>query len=162
MMCNPIRTFNVMKTTKYILFILLMSVSTMAWAVEYGVYQTSSASFRSSSIASNNTMLGSASIHNGCICTAAPTIQFQSTSTMCGSGSTLSSTTNTLLDSNEPNNPSNNGFSGPRKSRPEDNEDPFDDPLTDAVPCLLLLAAAYCLYLRRKNSVPTRDSRHNQ
>lgn len=162
MMCNLIRNFNNMKTTKYILFIVLLSVSTLAWAVEYGVYQTSSASFRSSSIATNNTMLGSASIHNGCISTTAPTMQFQSTSTMSGSGSTLSSTTNAIIESNEPNAQSNNGFSGPRKARPEDNDDPYDDPLTDAVPCLLFLALGYALYLRRKNRIPTPESRDNQ
>ena len=33
-------------------------------------------------------------------------------------------------------------------------------PLTDAVPCLLLLAAAYGIYLRRKNSIQTPDSRN--
>lgn len=35
-------------------------------------------------------------------------------------------------------------------------------PLTDAVPCLLLLAAAYGIYLRRKNSIQTPESRNNQ
>jgi hypothetical protein len=33
----------------------------------------------------------------------------------------------------------------------------MEDPLTDAVPCLLLLALGYALYLRRKNSLPTPD-----
>ena len=160
MMCNLIRNFNNMKTTKYILFIVLLSVSTLAWAVEYNVYQTSSASYRSSSMTSNEN--GTIATSYGSISTTAPTMQFQSTSTMSGSGSTLSSTTNAIIESNEPNAQSNNGFSGPRKARPEDNDDPYDDPITDAVPCLLFLAAAYCLYLRRKNRIPTPDTRHNQ
>ena len=160
MMCNLIRNFNNMKTTKYILFIVLLSVSTLAWAVEYNVYQTSSAFCRSSSMTSNEN--GTIATSYGSISTTAPTMQFQSTSTMSGSGSTLSSTTNAIIESNEPNAQSNNGFSGPRKARPEDNEDPYDDPLTDAVPCLLFLALGYALYLRRKNRIPNPDSRDNQ
>ena len=34
-------------------------------------------------------------------------------------------------------------------------------PLTDAVPCLLLLALGYALYVRRKYGLPTRNSRSN-
>lgn len=157
MMCNLIRNFNNMKTTKYILFIVLLSVSTLAWAVEYNVYQTSFASYRSSSMTSNEN--GTIATSYGSISTTAPTMQFQSTSTMSGSGSTLSSTTNAIIESNEPNAQSDNGFSGPRKARPEDNDDPYDDPLTDAVPCLLLLAIGYAIYLGRKTSVPNPDSR---
>ncbi len=34
-------------------------------------------------------------------------------------------------------------------------------PLTDVVPCLLLLALGYTLYVRRKYGLPTRNSRSN-
>lgn len=43
-----------------------------------------------------------------------------------------------------------------------DKNDPYDNPLGDAVLPLLLLAAAYGIYLRRKNSVRIPDSGHQQ
>jgi hypothetical protein len=50
--------------------------------------------------------------------------------------------------------------SGPKRVGPgKPPADPFDDPLTDAVPCLLLLAIGYAIYLGRKTSVPNPDSR---
>ena len=43
-----------------------------------------------------------------------------------------------------------------------DKKDPYENPLGDAVLPLLLLAAGYAIYLRRKNSVRTSDSGHQQ
>ena len=43
-----------------------------------------------------------------------------------------------------------------------DKNDPYDNPLGDAVLPLLLLAAGYAIYLRRKNRVQTPESGHQQ
>ena len=81
---------------------------------------------------------------------AMPSAQMSSTSAMVGSGSSLPqaaiSGTHTTYDSDSSATPSN----GPRKARPEDWEDPYEDPLGDAVLPLLLLAAGYCLFIVRK------------
>ena len=98
-----------------------------------------------------------------------PVAQMHSTSAMVGSGSALPSAASTGYVSADDNLPSYSP-SGPRRARDEDEGDtppanppgPNENPLTDAVPCLLLLAAAYGIYLRRKNSIHTRDSRNNQ
>ena len=96
-----------------------------------------------------------------------PAAQMSSTSAMVGSGSSLPQAaingTQTTYDSKVfygSKDPSR----GPKKAAadgdtpPADPNGPMEDPLTDAVPCLLLLAVGYALYLRRKNSLPTRDS----
>lgn len=95
-----------------------------------------------------------------------PVAQMHSTSTMVESGSLLPNaasngviTADDLVGNEEP---AGGSFTGPRRSRPGDWEDPFKDPLTDAVPCLLLLALGYVLYLRRKKSVTTLDSQNKQ
>ena len=95
-----------------------------------------------------------------------PVAQMYSTSTMVESGSLLPNaasngviTADDLVGNEEP---AGGSFTGPRRSRPGDWEDPFKDPLTDAVPCLLLLALGYALYLRRKKSVTTLDSQNKQ
>ena len=43
-----------------------------------------------------------------------------------------------------------------------DKNDPYDNPLGDAVLPLLLLAAGYAIYLRRKNSVQIPEAGHQQ
>ena len=43
-----------------------------------------------------------------------------------------------------------------------DKKDPYENPLGDAVLPLLLLAAGYAIYLRRKNSVRIPESGHQQ
>jgi hypothetical protein len=96
-----------------------------------------------------------------------PEANMNSTSTMHLSGTTLpqAAVTGTHTTYDQTNAPS-----GPR--RIIDNEDQEDketngweepgQPLADAVPCLLLLATAYGIYLRRKNSIQTRDSQRQQ
>lgn len=104
-----------------------------------------------------------------------PVAQMHSTSAMVGSGSTLPNAASSGFISADDNlnGSSNNTPRGPRRAASDEDEDegdtpppdpngPMENPLTDAVPCLLLLAAAYCLYLRRKNSVQTPDTRDNQ
>lgn len=95
-----------------------------------------------------------------------PIAQMHSTSAMVESGSSLPNAAVTGFISADDNLPSSSPR-GPRrvivdddeKEKPDTWEDPFKDPLTDAVPCLLLLAIGYAIYLRRKTSIPTRDSR---
>ena len=99
-----------------------------------------------------------------------PVAQMHSTSAMVGSGSTLPNAASSGFISADDNlNPSsNNTPRGPRRAAeegdtpPEDPNGPNEYPITDAVPCLLFLALGYCLYLRRKNSVQTPDTRDNQ
>lgn len=94
-----------------------------------------------------------------------PVAQMHSTSAMVESGSSLPNAAVTGFISADDNLPSSSPR-GPRRvideddkeEKPESWRDPMEDPLTDAVPCLLLLALGYVLYLRRKKSVTTRDS----
>jgi hypothetical protein len=96
-----------------------------------------------------------------------PKASMHSTSTMPLSGSNLpqAAVNGTYTTYDQPKSPS-----GPRRIiDQEDQEDKETNgweepgqPLTDAVPCLLLLAAAYGIYLRRKNSIQTRDSQRQQ
>lgn len=91
---------------------------------------------------------------------ALPEAHMYSTSAMVGSGTSLpqaavTGTSTTYDQSHTP--------SGPRRIiDKEDQEDKENDgwkepgtPLTDAVPCLLLLAVGYALYTRRKNKQDT-------
>ena len=83
-----------------------------------------------------------------------PVAQMYSTSAMVESGSVLPNaassgviTADEWIGNDEPTGESG---SGPRRARPGDWNDPYDDPLTDAVPCLLLLAIAYAFFTARK------------
>ena len=83
-----------------------------------------------------------------------PVAQMYSTSAMVESGSELPNaassgviTADEWIGNDEPTGESG---SGPRRARPGDWNDPYEDPLTDAVPCLLLLALGYTLYVVRK------------
>lgn len=93
-----------------------------------------------------------------------PVAQMHSTSAMVGSGSALPSAASTGYVSADDNLPSYSP-SGPRRAKEEGDDTPPDPPgpnetpLADAVPCLLLLAIGYAIYLRRKTSVPNPDSR---
>ena len=144
-----------MKTMKYILLIICVACASTMMAVDYKVHQT--ASFKSTS---------STQFYSGSVCTiastssaTAPTGEFRSTSAMPSLGTTLSLST---LDAVSVEEPETNITPGPKRERPEDWEDPYKDPIGDAVLPLLLLAAGYSIYLRRKNSVRTPDAGHNQ
>lgn len=95
-----------------------------------------------------------------------PVAQMHSTSAMVGAGSALpfAAGGDMEIGAQSP----QKGITGPRRVIDEDDkeeekpdgwQDPFKDPLTDAVPCLLLLAIGYAIYLGRKTSVPNPDSR---
>jgi hypothetical protein len=98
---------------------------------------------------------------------AMPEAHMYSTSTMVGSGTSLpqaavTGTSTTYDQSHTP--------SGPRRIIDEEDEkdkenDGWKDPglpIGDAVLPLLLLAAGYAIYLRRKNRVQTPASEHQQ
>ncbi len=93
-----------------------------------------------------------------------PVAQMHSTSAMVGSGSALPSAATTGVISADDNLP-NSSPRGPRRAKgegddaPPDPNGPMEDPLTDAVPCLLLLALGYALYVRRKYGLPPHASR---
>ena len=78
-----------------------------------------------------------------------PEVQMQSTSVMVSSGSTLpqAAATGTVLTSEIPGSYSQIRLHGsqPRRSRPGDNEDPYKDPVGDAVWPLMVLACAYLI-----------------
>ena len=80
-----------------------------------------------------------------------PCAQMRSTSAMIGYEGTIPSAavsgTYTTYDSDNPAPPTN----GPKKARPEDWEDPYKDPVGDAILPLALLAAAYLVFVARKH-----------
>ena len=96
-----------------------------------------------------------------------PVAQMHSTSAMVGSGSALPSAASTGYVSADDN---LNSYSprGPQRAaaKEDDEEDippadpngPMENPLGDAVPCLLLLAAAYALRVARKRHQTTNST----
>ena len=133
-----------MKTMKYILLIICIACVTTAMAVDYKV--------NSANHGAENHRYTHAQ-YEASLATA-PEMVFRSTSTMPSCGSSLSSAEELTIGEETP------APSGPKRVGPsKPPADPFDDPLTDAVPCLLLLAIGYAIYLGRKTSVPNPDSR---
>jgi len=85
--------------------------------------------------------------------TQLPEVQMQSTSTMVGTGSNLpqAATTGVVITTDDGSNGSVFGRQGHiRKSRPGDNKDPYEDPIGDAVWLLILAAAVYGVYRRKR------------
>lgn len=160
-----------MKAMKYLLIVIaFLGCSTLLKATEYKLYETSSATYKTPTSMSRvgNKARGGIYTHTGNnVCPTSienPTVNFHSTSAMTSSGTALpnAAVTGVIVADDLVSTASTNHVGGPRKARPGDNNDPFKDPLTDAVPCLLLLALGYVLYLRRKKSVTTLDSRNKQ
>ena len=175
-----------MKAMKQLLIVIaLLSCTTMLMATEYQLHQTSKATYHSiGSGGSNSAGVGYTSVGNtkatkaaynhtsGNVCptaigttTIGTTVNFHSTSAMIFSGSSLPSAATTGVISADDNLPSYSP-SGPRRARDEDEGDtppvnppgPNENPLTDAVPCLLLLAAAYALRVARKRHQTTNST----
>ena len=170
----------IMKAMKQLLIVIaLLSCNTMLMATEYQLHQTSKATYKSissggaSGVGSNYAGVSSGKYSSaaGTVCptSVSPMVNFHSTSAMLGSGSTLPNAAVSGFISADDNLPGTSPR-GPRRviddedetDKPEGWRDPMEDPLTDAVPCLLLLALGYVLYLRRKKSVTTLDSRNKQ
>ena len=143
-----------MKTMKYILLIICVVYASTMMAVDYKLHQTSSATFKSTStsgysgagIGEGKSRFVSTYVQKGwCTTAVASTPSFRSTSAMPTIGSSLSSAVTMVVDE-----PETTVTSGPKRARPEDWEDPFLDPLGDAVIPLLLLAAGYGVIVARK------------
>lgn len=159
-----------------LIVIALLSCNTMLMATEYQLHQTSKATYKSigsggaSGVGSNYAGVSSgkySSAAGGVYPTSvSPMVNFHSTSAMLGSGSALPNAAVSGFISADDNLPGSSPR-GPRRviddedetDKPEGWRDPMEDPLTDAVPCLLLLAIGYAIYLGRKTSVPNPDSR---
>jgi hypothetical protein len=124
-----------MKTMKYILLIICVSLTTSLLAANLAVHEAASV----------------------------PNATFRSTSTMSLSGSTLPCAAMELTIGEEMPNAGSSTPRGPQRVSPnQPPEDPMENPLGDVMLPLLLLAAGYGIYLRRKNSVRTSDSGHQQ
>ncbi len=139
---------------KYILLVICVACASTMMAVDYKLHQTSS--FKSTSSIQFYSGSGVGVTLASTTVATVPTVEFHSTSAMPSVGSSLSTTPAMADDAGMGITP------GPKRARPEDWEDPFLDPLGDAVLPLLLLAAGYVIYLRKKNSVRTSDSGHQQ
>ncbi|MBR2935506.1 MAG: hypothetical protein IKB81_00300 [Paludibacteraceae bacterium] len=173
-----------MKAMKHLLIVIaLLSCNTMLMATEYQLHQTSKATYHSigsggsSSAGVDYTSVGNTKATratynhtSGNVCPTAigTTVNFHSTSAMISSGSSLPSAATTGFISADDNLPDSSprgprriggGNSGGGDPGPNNPDDIYKDPLTDAVPCLLLLAIGYAIYLGRKTSVPNPDSR---
>ena len=142
-----------MKTMRYILLILCVSVATSILAVDFKIYETSH--LRTTSTIQLYGERGVGYPKGNAAPVYVPMVEFRSTSAMPASGSSLSVAAQDIIIDEGGN---TQLTSGPRKLPPLP-PDPFLDPLTDAVPCLLLLAIGYAIYLGRKTSVPNPDSR---
>lgn len=144
-----------MKTMRYILLILCVSVATSVLAVDFKIYETSH--LRTTS---TTQLYGENGVGYPKVATApvyVPMVEFRSTSAMPASGSSLSVAAQDVIIDEGGN---TQLISGPKRVGPNrPPADPMEDPLTDAVPCLLLLAIGYAIYLGRKTSVPNPDSR---
>ena len=129
-----------MKTVKYIVLLLFfVSCSTVLMATTH-----QSNPYASPSTSSG--MFGSA-VNK----VSAPSMKFESTSSMSLSGTTLPNASATGVTTTDG---SLSSPQGPKRVNPnQPPKDPYQDPLADEIPCLLLLAAAYGIYLRRKTSV---------
>ena len=163
----------IMKAMKQLLIVIaLLSCNTMLMATEYQLHQTSKATYKSISSGGvnrieNNYDAGYSSgiyryvVGSVCPTSVRPMVNFHSTSSMTYSGTALpnAAVSGVIVADDLVSTESSEPFVGPRRARPGDNNDPFKDPLTDAVPCLLLLAIGYAIYLGRKTSVPNPDSR---
>lgn len=167
-----------MKAMKHLLIVIaFLSCNTMLMATEYQLHQTSKATYKSigsggaSGVGSNYAGVSSGKhgyvAGNVCPTSVRPMVNFHSTSAMIGSGSTLPNAAVSGFISADDNLPDSSPR-GPRRigggnsgggPGPNNPDDIYKDPLTDAVPCLLLLAIGYAIYLGRKTSVPNPDSR---
>lgn len=149
-----------MKTMKYILLILLLNYSVILGATTYQLHQTSSATLHSrgaSATTSAGTGYGSmqssaSNVTLGAVTSVAvPAVNFQSTSVMHKSGSTLpNAAADGVVIANDV--PNNNQPAGPKRVGPDTPPaDPYDGPLGDTPWLLmLLLALGYALRVGKK------------
>ena len=167
-MCVNFQNEKIMKTMKQLLIVIaFLSCSTMVGATKYQLHQTSSATYRSIDV-SGKTYLNPGweymhgkpmSSPNVKIYTTNPSVSFRSTSVMPMANTSLPKVEKLVeIGNNQPNN-----MGGPRRvideddekeDKPENWEDP-GLPLTDVLPCMLILAAIYALFVARKKNRET-------
>ena len=112
-----------MKTMKYLLLIICVSCATTLMAADYVM----------------------------CAAASAPTVTFQSTSTMSLSGSSLPSAAKRMTIGDGMSKTESRTPRGPQRVSPNTPpEDPYDEPLGDAVLPLPMLAAGYVFFIARK------------
>ena len=147
-----------MKTMKYILLVICVACASTMMALDYKLHQTSSFKSTSSTQFYSGSGVG-VTLASTKVATV-PTVEFHSTSAMPSVGSSLSVASSAGVIIDEQGN--TQMTSGPKRVNP--NQKPADPflPLGDAVLPLLLLAAGYAIYLRRKNSVRIPESGHQQ
>ena len=132
-----------MKTMKYILLVICVACASTMMAVDYKLHQTSSFKTTSSTQFCSGSGVG-VTLASTTVASV-PAAEFRSTSVMPSVGSSLSTTPNIAVDEA--------GMTvtpGPKRARPEDWNDPYDNPLGDAVLPLLLLAVGYVFFIARK------------
>ena len=158
-----------MKTIKYLLLVFLLGSSTILMANDFTLHQTSSATLTTISSGGGGygdsyggNMRHYAGSHACPASMTTPMVNFHSTSAMTSSGSSLPSAATTgFISADENLNSNNTDFTpkGPQRVGPDGGfGDPGAQPLTDAVPCLLLLAAAYALRVARKRHQTTNST----
>jgi len=83
-----------------------------------------------------------------------PEAKMHSTSAMIGSGSTLPSAAREGIVTTYSANDKKTYYSGPRRERPGDNKDPYEDPIGDAMLPMMMMIGAYCGFvaLRRRKA----------
>ena len=148
-----------MKTMKYILLVICVACASTMMALDYKLHQTSS--FKSTSSTQFYSGSGVGVTLASTKVASVPAAEFRSTSVMPSVGSSLSVASSAGVTIDEGGN--TQMTSGPKRVSPNTPpEDPYDEPIGDAVLPLLLLAAGYVIYLRRKNSVRIPESGHQQ
>ena len=145
-----------MKAIKYLLLVTCYAYASSMMAVDYTLYQTSSATFKSTAAFEYYGISNSTTIYNSTLSVSykeknnlVPKNCFHSTSAMSPSGSSLPLAAATGIQTTY-----DNSFvspTGPKRARPEDNDDPYLDPIGDAILPLLLFATGYVLFVARKN-----------
>ena len=141
-----------MKTMKYILLVICVARASAMIAVDYKLYQTSSATLKSTSPmiqhnrsidSSNQIVVHQSGMQNH---VTVSTESFRSTSVMPFIGSTLSTAGPVIaVDESEI-----ESITGPKRARPEDWDDPYKNPIGEGLIPLLILAVGYIINIARR------------
>ena len=136
-----------MKTMKYILLVICVACASTMMALDYKLHQTSSFKSTSSTQFYSGSGVG-VTLASTKVATV-PTAEFRSTSVMPSAGSNLSVASSAGVTIDEGGN--TQMTSGPKRVSPNTPpEDPYDEPIGDAVLPLLLLAVGYVFFIARK------------
>lgn len=165
-MCVNFQNETIMKTMKQLLIVIaFLSYSTMVGATKYQLHQTSSATYRSIDVSGKTSLNpGWGGMHGKTLSApnvqiyTNPSVSFRSTSVMPMANTSLPKVEKLVeIGNNQPNH-----MGGPRRvigdddeeDKPENWEDP-GLPLTDVLPCMLILVAIYALFVAKKKNRQT-------